>query len=797
MDGPFTSYAQNFEDVRLLRAVHDLAAGRYLDTGTQDPARDSVSLAFYARGWRGVHVEPTPAYAAAMRAARPEETVIEAAVSRHPGPIPFFEIPETGISTGVANIAAAHARAGWQNREIAVATVTLAALFDLMGDAPIHWLKIDVEGMEADVLRSWGDHPARPIALVIEATVPNTQIPTHDEWYDLVLSRGYRDVLFDGLSRYFIHETQAERGSALALSPNVFDGFQVTPSHFVSGRMAGETEALLEQARQRAEAQREEAVLAANEQAKAALETARAELEQRILGLQSRLTETEEALAETQRQGLSLAREAGQLQGQLRAEAEAAAAQLRQAEETRLELKTRLAAVDDRLTQTQARLQDERASGEALRARIALTESTNSKLNDDLAAANGALDEHRRKEAALSAQVAERTEQLAAANRARDEHRRTEAALSAQVTNCTAQLAAANRSVDEGQQRELALSAQVAEAAQRLAEGEAALRQAEALGVSRDTELAQAQARMAWLDERLMQAAGLLDHAPDPLDGWPRRLAMLLARIANRQPDAIAANRAASIEAWRATLSDPAAQPPLHGEFTIAENTDFVDGAAIQGSPFMSADESPITSVPRLLAPHDAEFIRVAYQAILGRAPDPEGGTYYLGRLRAGTHKLEILKQLRRSPEGRNFIPGVAGLDRAIRRHRIANLPLVGPIIRTFNRSDGNSAVERQLRVILNEVGRLHADQTSLFRAVSALADRPVVVACTAVPPSVSQPNGPAQDAPVQARANLAALPTLAVTLDEIGPMASFEHFLSSLQSSVASSREATMLNQS
>ena len=825
MDGPFTSYAQNFEDVRLLRAFHDVAAGRYLDIGTQDPVRDSVSLAFYERGWRGVHVEPTPAYAAAMRAARPDETVIEAAVSRHPGPIPFFEIPETGISTGVANIAAAHARAGWQNREIAVATVTLAALFDLMGDAPIHWLKIDVEGMEADVLRSWGDHPARPIALVIEATVPNTQIPTHDEWYDLVLSRGYRDVLFDGLSRYFIHETQAERGSALALSPNVFDGFQVTPSHFVSGRMAGETEALLEQARQRAEAQREEAVLAANEQAKAALETARAELEQRILGLQSRLTETEEALAETQRQGLSLAREAGQLQGQLRAEAEAAAAQLRQAEETRLKLKTRLAAVDDRLTQTQARLQDERASGEALRARIALTESTNSKLNDDLAAANGALDEHRRKEAALSAQVAERTEQLAAANRAldesrrmksnlavqvaeiteqlaaanraRDEHRRTEAALSAQVTNCTAQLAAANRSVDEGQQRELALSAQVAEAAQRLAEGEAALRQAEALGVSRDTELAQAQARMAWLNERLRQAAGLLDHAPDPLDGWPRRLAMLLARIANRQPDAIAANRAASIEAWRATLSDPAAQQPLHGEFTIAENTDFVDGAAIQGSPFMSADESPITSVPRLLAPHDAEFIRVAYQAILGRAPDPEGGTYYLGRLRAGTHKLEILKQLRRSPEGRNFIPGVAGLDRAIRRHRIANLPLVGPIIRTFNRSDGNSAVERQLRVILNEVGRLHADQTSLFRAVSALADRPVVVACTAEPPSVNQPNGPAQDAPVQPRANLAALPTLAATLDEIGPMASFEHFLSSLQSSVARSREATMLNQS
>lgn len=54
------SYAQNFEDVRLWRAFSDVTAGRYLDIGTQDPVQDSVSLAFYERGWRGVHVEPTP-----------------------------------------------------------------------------------------------------------------------------------------------------------------------------------------------------------------------------------------------------------------------------------------------------------------------------------------------------------------------------------------------------------------------------------------------------------------------------------------------------------------------------------------------------------------------------------------------------------------------------------------------------------------------------------------------------------------------------------------------------------------
>ena len=49
----FISHAQNFEDVRLWRAFSDIREGRYLDIGTQDPVRDSVSHAFYERGWRG------------------------------------------------------------------------------------------------------------------------------------------------------------------------------------------------------------------------------------------------------------------------------------------------------------------------------------------------------------------------------------------------------------------------------------------------------------------------------------------------------------------------------------------------------------------------------------------------------------------------------------------------------------------------------------------------------------------------------------------------------------------------
>ena len=48
------SYAQNFEDVMLWRALKHVERGFYIDIGAQDPVVDSVSLAFYEQGWRGV-----------------------------------------------------------------------------------------------------------------------------------------------------------------------------------------------------------------------------------------------------------------------------------------------------------------------------------------------------------------------------------------------------------------------------------------------------------------------------------------------------------------------------------------------------------------------------------------------------------------------------------------------------------------------------------------------------------------------------------------------------------------------
>ena len=245
----FISYAQNFEDVMLWRALSDVTPGNYIDIGAQDPVVDSVSRAFYEAGWRGIHVEPTLHYAAALRRDRPDELVIEAVIGAEAGLTTFYEIPETGLSTGIAGIAEHHQATGWKAIAHTLPEITLASLLDQLNGKDVHWLKIDVEGMEPEVLRGWGDHPARPWILVIESTVPNSQEPTHHAWIDEVTGRGYREVYFDGLSRYFLAEGQEHRAKAFEAPPNIFDQFHVESHHFSTALLKTRMDAALDAVR--------------------------------------------------------------------------------------------------------------------------------------------------------------------------------------------------------------------------------------------------------------------------------------------------------------------------------------------------------------------------------------------------------------------------------------------------------------------------------------------------------------------------------------------------------------------
>lgn len=225
---PFISYAQNGEDVVLWRALGDIPNGRYVDVGGMDPVHLSVTKAFYDRGWRGVDIEPVPALADRFREQRPGNEVVQVAVtSAGDGETVLHELTDTGLSTLLESTAVRHEASGFERREIVVPTRTLTdviASSRLLGE-DIHFLKVDVEGAEADVIASLDLKVFRPWVIVIEATEPLGTTPTHGDWEPTLLEAGYTFCLFDGLSRFYASPEHPELVERLSYPACVFDEF--------------------------------------------------------------------------------------------------------------------------------------------------------------------------------------------------------------------------------------------------------------------------------------------------------------------------------------------------------------------------------------------------------------------------------------------------------------------------------------------------------------------------------------------------------------------------------------------
>ncbi|MGJ7566656.1 FkbM family methyltransferase [Variovorax sp. GB1R11] len=220
----FTSYAQNFEDVMLWRALKHVPVGVYVDIGAQHPVVDSVSKAFYQRGWRGVHVEPVPHYAELLRQDRPDEIVLQLALSDTAGMLDLHVIEDTGLSTGVKAYADVHrAEHGFAYTTVPTPMLPMKTALASLDGRDVHWLKIDVEGLEEEVLRGWDSKTLRPWIIVVEATVPMSNELRHDGAERILVDADYLFAYFDGLNRFYVAAEHADLLPALKIPPNVFD----------------------------------------------------------------------------------------------------------------------------------------------------------------------------------------------------------------------------------------------------------------------------------------------------------------------------------------------------------------------------------------------------------------------------------------------------------------------------------------------------------------------------------------------------------------------------------------------
>ncbi len=230
----FESYSQNGEDIVLWRALGAFAEGTYVDVGAADPDHDSVTKAFYERGWNGLNIEPAPDYAQRLVEARPRDTLVQACAGNEEGTIVLHHVLETGLSSVLASAIKALEDTDYSVTDIEVPVKRLDSILAESGltpEDPIHFLKIDVEGFEESVIRSIDLDIWRPWVIVAESTRPRSTEQAHHEWEPLLLHHGYEFCLFDGLNRYYLASEHPELRHALSFPPCVFDQPFLTPPH--------------------------------------------------------------------------------------------------------------------------------------------------------------------------------------------------------------------------------------------------------------------------------------------------------------------------------------------------------------------------------------------------------------------------------------------------------------------------------------------------------------------------------------------------------------------------------------
>lgn len=222
----FISYAQNYEDVMLWRALRNIDNGFYVDVGANDPTMLSVTRAFYDRGWSGINIEPVYSCYERLQNERSRDINLNIAIGNKSGEIVLYEAQQSALSTINEQIALKHQENGVSFRKILVPLLTLNEVLEKYAQGKdIHFMNIDVEGRELAVLQGLNLSKWRPWIIVIEATIPTTRTPNFMAWDPILLQNNYEFVYFDGLNRFYVAREHGELKEHFKLPPNLFDSF--------------------------------------------------------------------------------------------------------------------------------------------------------------------------------------------------------------------------------------------------------------------------------------------------------------------------------------------------------------------------------------------------------------------------------------------------------------------------------------------------------------------------------------------------------------------------------------------
>jgi len=193
------SYTQFGEDIVFSYVLRDIDGIFYIDIGAYHPSIASVTKWLYdSKRASGINIEPLNREYNLLCADRQRDININAAVGSKEEELVLYSCG--GDSTLITEYA------DERFSPIKTSVITLKQVCEkyISENQDIHFLKIDVEGFEKEVLLGADFNKYRPWLIMLEATKPWTMIPTHSEWEYILEEHQYEFVKQYDINRFYI-----------------------------------------------------------------------------------------------------------------------------------------------------------------------------------------------------------------------------------------------------------------------------------------------------------------------------------------------------------------------------------------------------------------------------------------------------------------------------------------------------------------------------------------------------------------------------------------------------------------
>ena len=157
------SMSQQREDLILHHALRGVDTRNvfWIDVGANDPINISVTLLAYMLGGHGINIEPQISYKERYDKLRMRDINLYVGISDKPGEMVLHG---TGDTASMADDASSRVK----NAKVMVTTLDEVFNTHVPNDQEVHFLKIDVEGFEAEVIGGLDLKKNRPWIIMTE-----------------------------------------------------------------------------------------------------------------------------------------------------------------------------------------------------------------------------------------------------------------------------------------------------------------------------------------------------------------------------------------------------------------------------------------------------------------------------------------------------------------------------------------------------------------------------------------------------------------------------------------------------